>query len=254
MKLATQTLVVLFQIYFVLGAPPSSLQENRYTIVGGENVTITDYPYQVQVLINNEHSCGGSILNNKYILSAAHCFELYNASKVTVKVGSSYRTSGGEIFQVVNITSHPNFHPQKSLESDVAILELATNLTYGPGVAPTVVPSNATDFVDGDSAVATGWGFLVDEGEYADQLQAVTLPLITTETCQQSVYSTAVTQKMFCAGEGGKDTCTGDDGGPLVLNGVQVGISSWGGICGLAKNPGVYVKLSKFLPFINKYI
>ncbi|XP_030765757.1 trypsin-7-like, partial [Sitophilus oryzae] len=113
--------------YIYISATPLNLEQNRYTIVGGENASILDYPYQVEVLYSNSHSCGGSILNNKFILSAAHCFGSAQASDITIRAGSSYSASGGQILQVKTINAHPDYDPYTQ-ENDVAVLELATDL------------------------------------------------------------------------------------------------------------------------------
>ncbi|XP_030752524.1 transmembrane protease serine 9-like [Sitophilus oryzae] len=248
MKLALPVILVLFQIYFSL-ATPLNLEQNRYTIVGGENASILDYPYQVEVLYSNSHSCGGSILNNKFILSAAHCFGSAQASDITIRAGSSYSASGGQILQVKTINAHPDYDPYTQ-ENDVAVLELATDLTYGPGVAPIELPSNTTTFVDDQAANATGWGYTVRYGPYAAaQLQHITVSLLTTETCRSKYYNKYLYDSMICAGELGKDTCTGDSGGPLVSGGLQFGIVSWG-VCGADGFPGVYAKVTYYLPFI----
>lgn len=257
MALVVRAFLILFQIYFALATPPFVRGNIVPFIVGGNDANITDYPYQIEILVDNDHTCGGSILNNKFILTAAHCFLSINTSQVTVRVGSSYSTKEGEVIQAANITSHSGFNPSVNFnyENDVAIVELATNLTYSAGAAPTVLPSSTTTFEDGQASNATGWGLLTDSGPLSERLQVVTIPLITTETCQaQTIYSTQVTSKMFCAGEEGKSTCTGDSGGPLVSNGVQLGIVSWGGTCGGARTPAVYVKVSEYLQFIDDVI
>lgn len=255
----TATVVVLMLLAAVNGGPlshpllhmgPSSI---FVRIVGGQDANIADYPYQVSIMIDNQHACGGSILSATFILSAAHCFvEESRPSHITIRVGSSQRTSGGQIFAVKKINSHNSFNSD-TFDYDCAVVELSRALTYGVGVQPVRLPQSSTVIVNGQNGVATGWGLTTNDGDLANVLQVVTVPLITTATCQSNYYGSAISARMICAGAAGKDTCTGDSGGPLIVNGLQVGIVSWGDICGQASTPGVYTKVTEFLTWINQF-
>ncbi|CAG9766752.1 unnamed protein product [Ceutorhynchus assimilis] len=253
------SVVFLLGVCSLASGSPLSLKHSPRSdlirIVGGNDANIADYPYQVSILMYGEHSCGGSIITKDFILSAAHCFhDESRVSQFGVRVGSSLRTSGGQMFKVKKISSHPGFN-YDTFDNDVAVLELASSLTFGTGVQPIQLPSASTSFVNGQNSVATGWGLTSDNGDLATILQVVTVPLITTTSCQNSYsYGSAITPRMICAGSAGKDSCTGDSGGPLVSNGVQLGIVSWGQICGAAATPGVYTKITEFLPYINNII
>ncbi|CAG9860203.1 unnamed protein product [Phyllotreta striolata] len=250
----------------VHSAPNVSMRDvsngNRLKIVGGDNATITDYPYQVSVLFVQRgdllHGCGGSIINEFYILTAAHCTYGETEESTAVRVGSSIRNQGGTVYEVRKIHIHPRYNPE-TFDYDISVLELTSPLSYEPGVAAITLATEGTEITDGIEAVATGWGYMKDpkqHGILADQLQVVTLPVISTETCQNQYYQGAVSDRMFCAGydEGGKDTCMGDSGGPLVVAGIQIGVVSWGGICAAPKQPGAYTKLPVFEEYINSII
>ncbi|XP_066260719.1 trypsin 3A1-like [Euwallacea similis] len=224
-------------------------------IVGGHDADITDYPYQVSIMIDGQHVCGGSILTPNFILCAAHCFaDESRVSHITVRAGSSYRTSGGQIVATKKLNRHPYFDLD-TYDYDVSVVELATPLVYGAGVAPITLPESSTTFTDGQSSEVTGWGVTSNNGNLSDVLQVVTVPLITTATCQTGIYGNAITPRMICAGaEAGKDSCNGDSGGPLVTKGVQIGIVSWGDICAEASIPGVYTKLTDFVDYVTEII
>ncbi|XP_066148884.1 trypsin 3A1-like isoform X2 [Euwallacea fornicatus] len=178
-------------------------------IVGGQDANITDYPYQVSILIDGQHACGGSILTTTHILSAAHCFvDESRVSHITIRAGSSSRTSGGQILATKKINSHHDFN-MDTYDYDVAVLELATPLIFGTGVQPIPLPAASTTFPNGQSSVVTGWGLTSNNGDLASILQMVTVPLITTSTCQAGAYGNAISPRMICAGgEAGKDSCT----------------------------------------------
>ncbi|KAJ8976746.1 hypothetical protein NQ317_004298 [Molorchus minor] len=226
-------------------------------IVGGNPADIKDYPYQVSVLYDSTHACGGSILSERYVLTAAHCTYEITASHLSIRAGSSYHNSGGQVAQVSKINQHSQFNID-TYDYDISVLQLATSLVFGTGVAKISIVAATGTIKNGDTSVATGWGRLTNDGAIPVQLQVVSLPTITTATCQ-TYYGSGVggvTDRMFCAGydEGGKDTCQGDSGGPLVLSGTLIGITSWGDICGQAKSPGVYTKLSLFKSYVDSII
>uniref|UniRef100_A0AAR5Q3X1 Peptidase S1 domain-containing protein n=1 Tax=Dendroctonus ponderosae TaxID=77166 RepID=A0AAR5Q3X1_DENPD len=260
------TVIYLSGIFFLIfcafanGNPISNsslrrISQNSFVrIVGGQDADIADYPYQVSVLIDGQHACGGSIIANNFILSAAHCFaEESRASHITIRAGSTYRTTGGQVVQTKTITAHPNFN-EDTYDYDIAVVELASPLVLGTNVQTVSLPPSGTAFSNGENSVATGWGLTRNDGDLADVLQVVTLPLITTATCKSNYYGSAISSRMFCAGAAGKDSCFGDSGGPLVSDSIQLGIVSWGDVCGQASTPGVYTKVTEFLSFINSII
>ncbi|KAJ8918131.1 hypothetical protein NQ315_011588 [Exocentrus adspersus] len=223
-------------------------------IVGGQAVNISNYPYQVSVLCDGAHACGGSIISVSYILTAVHCTYEVTASRLSIRAGSSYHNSGGTVVKVSKIYQHSQFNSD-TYDYDVAVLKLASALTLGTNVATITLIAANLEIKDGDTAVASGWGRLTNDGVVPTQLQAVSLPTISTNTCTKYYGSSTggVTTRMFCAGyeAGGKDTCQGDSGGPLARSGVLIGITSWGDVCGAAKSPGVYTKLSLFRTYVD---
>ena len=104
-------------------------------------------------------------------------------------------------------------------------------------------------------SVVSGWGTLSSGGSLPSQLQAVEVYITSRSACDRAyaIYD-GITVNMICAGVtgGGKDSCQGDSGGPLVVNGVLVGIVSWGNGCALAKYPGVYSNVATLKSFITE--
>ncbi|GJQ84301.1 hypothetical protein Trydic_g5239 [Trypoxylus dichotomus] len=223
-------------------------------IVGGETVTIEDHPYQVSVQLLGSHWCGGSIISDRYIVSAAHCFD-WLTSWYSVRAGSSFQTSGGEEIDAEVITNHPSYDPN-TFEYDISIVYLASSLTFSPAVAIIPLPEQGLYVPEGTRAVVSGWGALTEGGASPTQLQAVGVPIVSNERCGAfyAVLGWDVTPSMLCAGydEGGRDACQGDSGGPLTIDGQLIGVVSWGAGCARANFPGVYANVPYLRSFITE--
>ncbi|KAI4459635.1 polyserase-related [Holotrichia oblita] len=223
-------------------------------IVGGSPVTIEDCPYQVSVLLLGSHRCGGAIISDRYVITAAHCFTIWPASWHTIRAGSSFHNSGGQVVGVNAIYNHPNFN-RANLDFDISILHLSSPLSFGPAAAPIPLPTQNQYYSDDTPAVVSGWGALIENGTAPLQLQAVWVPIVNNVRCGAlyEVEEYDVTDSMLCAGymSGGRDACQGDSGGPLVINGQLIGIVSWGEGCARANFPGVYASVSYSTSFIT---
>ncbi|VEN45707.1 unnamed protein product, partial [Callosobruchus maculatus] len=214
-------------------------------IVGGVPVTITDYPYQLSLRFSGSHTCGASILSSRFALTAGHCTLGLIPDVLTVRVGSSFRNRGGQVIQVSRVYIHPNFS-YATMDYDVSILELATDIQFSAAAAPVALIGRNLAYPQGTVAVISGWG-TVREGNLVlpSRLRATTVPLVSRRACF-FIYRDRVriTNRMICAGlaAGGRDTCQGDSGGPLVVNGYQVGIVSFGVGCARTNEPGANLK------------
>ncbi|KAK3885984.1 hypothetical protein Pcinc_009843 [Petrolisthes cinctipes] len=215
-------------------------------VVGGTDTTIEEYPWQC-ALTSSRYStnpfCGCSIVNNRYIVTAAHCVDGANPNSFTVAVGSTDITRSTTRVGVSSITVHESYN-DNNLSNDIAVLELSSPLTFSDTVMPVCAPNTNNNFV-GQTATATGWGTLRSGGSQPSILQKVDLPVISNSQCA-SRYNFNIPNVMICATEAGKDTCQGDSGGPLVVPNDSVyslvGITSWG--IGCATNPGVYTRVT----------
>ncbi|KAF2885459.1 hypothetical protein ILUMI_20739 [Ignelater luminosus] len=231
------------------GLPIRPMLDGR--IVGGEDADIKDLPYQLSLQSDGWHICGASILSPTRAVTAAHC--IYGASEsteFTVRAGSSFRGSGGQISKVLRIYQHPAYNPS-NFDYDVAVLAIE-ELTFGTGVAAISLHKPNEELAVGTEGTISGWGTLSSGGSAADHLQVVKVPKVSDDYCQAAYGS--ITPRMTCHGyeEGGKDSCQGDSGGPNVANNELVGIVSWGRGCASAGYPGVYTKVAD--PEINEYI
>jgi len=222
-------------------------------IVGGKDVNIEDYPYQLSLLYYGSHICGASIVSENIAVTAAHCTYGSSASYLSVRASSSIKGSGGQVVSVAKIHQHPKFD-YFNIDYDISVLELSSPITLGTGAQPIALPEENEDVPGGTNSVVSGWGALREGGSSPSQLQAVEVPIVTLQKCKDAYGSSSITERMLCAGftEGGKDACQGDSGGPLVANGKLVGAVSWGYGCARPNYPGVYASVPNLRAYIKE--
>ncbi|KAF5307104.1 hypothetical protein FQR65_LT18461 [Abscondita terminalis] len=214
-------------------------------IVGGLSTTIDRRPYQLSLQTRGNHICGASIIGPNVALTAAHCTDGMRSFTLSVRSGSTYRGSGGQVHQVVTICQHPLYN-SALIDYDVAVVKINPQFQLSNNVKHIPLQPVNQEVPVGAVAVVSGWGTTTEGGSSSQSLQEVSLPHVSDQSCKQSYGSSKITQRMFCFGytRGGQDSCQGDSGGPLVYNGAQVGIVSWGNGCARHGYPGVYTKIS----------
>ncbi|XP_018572008.1 trypsin-3 isoform X2 [Anoplophora glabripennis] len=221
-------------------------------IVGGEATSIATYPYQISLQLLSTHICGGAIISSDWIITAAHCVvDSPVPSYLSVRAGSSTRNSGGQVYTVVKVISHPSFLTS-TLDYDVALLQLSSSISTTNASAISLAASG-TGPAANLTAVVTGWGATSEGGSAATTLQVVEVPVISRTDCE-TAYPLRLTDRMFCAGilgVGGKDACQGDSGGPVVIDGLLYGLVSWGDGCARDDAPGVYTNLQVLRDWIS---
>uniref|UniRef100_A0A5F9C1T5 Peptidase S1 domain-containing protein n=1 Tax=Oryctolagus cuniculus TaxID=9986 RepID=A0A5F9C1T5_RABIT len=249
---------------------PCGERENKPLIVGGVESARGRWPWMVSLIREKKQVCGGSLLNRRWVMSAAHCFAKYaDVDSWRVQVGQlrsgsfpeRFRTYIGVSYRVKKIIIHPR---STRLRHDIALLQLASRVYYTPNTRPVCVLSSTAMFQHRHDCWATGWGFISDNGTEIPppyNLREVQLAIINNTWCNHLYSLPAVRyfvwDDMICAGRegGGADTCGGDSGGPLVcdIDGIwyQVGIVSWGEGCGLRTRPGVYTNVSQHFKWIK---
>lgn len=231
-------------------------------VVGGSKVTSNKFPWMAAIITRNTNAldgqfCGGSLIADKWILTAAHCIENEKADAVSVLLGQpGLEGSGGETINVARIIEHPDY--QRQGYPDIALLELSSSSNANPILLPTrenpVAAAN-------ELATVIGWGQVSETGSYSSQLLETTLPIVAHQQCLTAYkgFENIIEDAMICAGtpSGDKDSCYGDSGGPLFVSSgqsyVQAGVVSFGKECGLANVPGVYARVSSYHDWISAY-
>ncbi|XP_027455020.1 coagulation factor XI isoform X6 [Zalophus californianus] len=246
--------------------PPHLLSECttkiKPRIVGGTASVPGEWPWQITLHITSptqRHLCGGSIIGNQWILTAAHCFDEVESPKIlrvySGILNQSEIKKNTSFFGVQEIIIHDQYEVAES-GYDIALLKLETAINYTDAQRPICLPSKGDRNVIYTDCWVTGWGYQKLRGKIQNTLQKANIPLVTTEECQIRYRRHKISSKMICAGykEGGKDACKGDSGGPLSCKHNEVwhlvGITSWGEGCGQRERPGVYTNVVKYVDWI----
>ena len=238
-------------------------------IVGGAPITISSTPWQASLSIRNSSNptlCGASIIGTSWLVTAAHCVAGSTPSSISAFVGITNLSgrSSQNALAVSGITINPSWN-SATFNGDIALLQLTTPLTFSSNVQPIALPLTqdpATWPAAGTTAQISGWGSTSFGGGYSDALSAANVSILggpNENTCG-SYGSSFTSFDKICAGNvgGGVDTCQGDSGGPLVVStaagAVLAGLTSVGNDCALANFPGIYARITTFLPWINQYV
>lgn len=128
------------------------------------------------------------------------------------------------------------------------IAQVAKPFEIGPNVKP--VPLNKNPLRPGTVVMLSGWGAVSEDGDRTYTLQKVEVPIVPQWECKWLYTHTELSDDMFCAGRAGRDSCSGDSGGPVVANGLLVGVVSWGEGCAHPGYPGIYASVEKLRKWI----
>lgn len=227
-------------------------------IVGGEKAP-SMIPWQVSLKFLHPsygsmfHYCGGTILDEKTILTAAHC-KVWKGDKVL----AGQTGTNGKTIEVIGVVKNPyNPFNETSLNNDVLILKLAQSLEFSDKIQPACLPKRKFFPPNGTICYASGWGTKKYGGSQGPMvLQYAAIPLISNQDCSIKYTNvTGITENMICAGREGVDSCQGDSGGPLVCidqdKPIITGIVSFGVGCGWGEFPGVYARVTSFMRWIK---
>ncbi|XP_037833029.1 ST14 transmembrane serine protease matriptase b isoform X2 [Kryptolebias marmoratus] len=245
------------------GMPP--FRSSR--IVGGQTAREGEWPWQVSLHFDrSKHTCGASVLNNRWLLTAAHCVQ--DDRHIRYSQASLWQAFLGLHTQgltnewtvtrnIQQIIAHPNYN-KVSFDNDLALMKLDSDVSLNQHIWPICLPSSTYDFPAGQEAWITGWGTTQEGGELAKSLQKAQVRIINSTVCR-GLMQDQITDGMLCAGvlKGGVDACQGDSGGPLAVTNpsgrvFQAGVVSWGEGCALRNKAGVYTRVTKFCDWIKQ--
>lgn len=233
-------------------------KKNR--IVGGQETEINQYPWMALMLYSGRFYCGATLINDRYVLTAAHCVNGFSADRITVRLLEHDRstTTEAQSFErgVERVVKHAGYN-SATYNNDIALVRLDKPVDFtGGALRPVCMPTPGKSFT-GLEGVVTGWGAVHEHGSIATSLQEVKVPIMSNSECRKSGYGASrITDNMICAGvkKGGRDACQGDSGGPLhVNNGTHqiVGVVSWGEGCAKPNYPGVYTRVNRYGTWIR---
>ncbi|CAM4762155.1 unnamed protein product [Rotaria magnacalcarata] len=242
-------------------------------IIGGEEVLSHSWGWMVGLYRSNSYFCGGSLIESDLIITAAHCMkpELTTLANIKVIAGSnslSNRDGQGQIRHVHEVFVHPDFDNNLKV-NDIAIIRLSSPFDISISKIATICLPAAVTLesiakleypVPGTALVVIGWGVIsTSNPNPSTSLQQVTVQAVesTSSDCKTHAQEMANVTLQFCAGVsgGGKDSCQGDSGSPIMAffgnRWYIMGITSIGYGCALPGHPGIYTRLAYYIPFIE---
>ncbi|KAM8820314.1 transmembrane protease serine 6 [Eudromia elegans] len=239
------------------------LQAPLSRIVGGADSVEGEWPWQASLQVRGHHICGGTLIADRWVISAAHCFQeerLASPSVWTIYLGKYLQnaTSHTEVsFKVERLFLHP-YYEEDSHDYDVALLQLDHPVISSPSIQPICLPAPSHLFEPGLHCWITGWGAIKEGGRISNTLQKVDVQLIQQDICSEA-YHYMISPRMLCAGyhKGKKDACQGDSGGPLACKEPSgkwflAGLVSWGMGCARPNYYGVYTRITQVLGWMNQ--
>lgn len=231
-------------------------------IVGGTEVDMNEYPWQAALVSRRSSQvfCGGTLINNRYVLTAAHCINNIKAHHTEVLLGNHLQKKQDPTEIRVNvkrIIKHP-YYNEKNMDRDLALVELASDLdlaALAPEIRPACLPETPDNKYIDVPAVVSGWGTTSTGSKQTNDLREAVLQTMTNEECNTMYGNGEIQPDMLCAASQGKDSCQGDSGGPLVTeeDGLFsiIGVVSWGYDCASNEYPGVYARVTSELDWIK---
>ncbi|XP_070596619.1 transmembrane protease serine 12-like [Erythrolamprus reginae] len=246
--------------------PAVGISESR--IIGGQNSEEGAWPWQVslQKYVHSGgfiHFCGGTLLNNSTVLTAAHCCTKARSPEIWRAVIGLHHLFKHKTYSVkrrVKAIKIYYSYDQRKYKNDIAIFQLSKSIIFNDYIQPICLPNATLDLTSDMKCFIIGWGMKKEKGKASAILQEAQLKIFSQAECnQRDWHAGKIPDTAFCAGSetGTVDTCQGDSGGPLVcyLSDSKyyiVGITSYGIGCGRIKSPGIYTNLPKFMYWVRK--
>ncbi|XP_044016686.1 chymotrypsin-2-like [Aphidius gifuensis] len=233
------------------------LKQGKSRIINGVNAELGEIPYQVslQEKYDDFHFCGGSILNSKYVLTAAHCVVSKPVSLVQVVAATVNLMEPLATYNAKEIIVHSEYDVLDSWRNDIALVAIEGEFIT-TALLNYVQLANANQKIPAESpAIVSGWGRTSVGGSSPMHLQKAQIYIVEQEVCKK-IYDgvkESIHETHICARHPNKQSgaCNGDSGGPLTVDGQQVGIVSWSYSCALQTHPTVYTRVSQYRDWIR---
>jgi len=236
------------------------------TVVGGKTAKKGFWPWQVAISYKGIFRCGGTLVNERFVVTAAHCIPSRNVEGYKIVLGDHNRLVDEKTEQkigVKKITVHPDYKPK--VRNDIALIEIDQDAILTTYITPACLPSASEEISAGTKCFITGWGRMYISDTAANVLQEAPLEILHSNQCQRRTERDRKFYRstMLCARNPKNiftSGCHGDSGGPLVCENaagrmVLQGVVSWGSsTCDALDRATVFTKVTAFMPWIKKFI
>ncbi|XP_055374771.1 brachyurin-like [Condylostylus longicornis] len=249
-----ETLSILFVITLV-----ANCFKIEPRIISGKHATKGQLPWQVLIKKVGLVWCGGSIIADEWVLTAAHCTK--GEKSLELVFGIIHVKEPGISMKSNQFTEHPQYNPS-NLNYDISLIKLPQKLTFNNFIKPITLNKNPDQFT-GQLCTISGWGYMSDEDLiHSDNLLYAKVNVITRDNCIEFYGEDYVTDDTICtlgSNLSDESICSGDSGGALVIddgsNPIQIGINSFVADerC-TEKIPAGYIRVSSFINFIESVI
>ncbi|XP_065093779.1 collagenase-like [Ochlerotatus camptorhynchus] len=240
-----------------LGVSVRSAPSEESRIINGKDAELGQFPYQALLKIdtpNGRALCGGSVLNEEWILTAGHCVQ--DASSFEITMGTinlkSTEDDGRVVMNSTEYIQHEDYNGQDA-SNDIAVIKLPQRVQFSNRIQAVQLPTGHDDY-NRKMATVSGWGKTRDMGGVAQRLQYATIQVIRNNECRL-VYPSSIQPTTLCCRGDQQSTCNGDSGGPLVLDDDKtlIGVVSFGHVIGCEKKlPVAFARVTEFADWIRE--
>ncbi|KMQ90865.1 mite allergen der f 3-like protein [Lasius niger] len=205
---------------------------------------------------NSFHFCGGSILNERYVITAAHCVEDKIPADIIIVAGTVNLNRPSIKRVIKQVIFHEEYDPSNSWLNDIALIKVFTPFKPSGNIGFVTLPKQDEAVQQGTAARVSGFGRISEDGSGSKVLQQATIYITDQEYCKNmynkilyDIYDTHI-----CANDPNisRGSCKGDSGGPLIVNGKLVGLVSWAKGCSLTDYPTVFTRVPSYIDWIEK--
>ncbi|NP_001134836.1 Proproteinase E precursor [Salmo salar] len=250
---------------YAYGCGTPTFEPNTIRIVNGEDARAHSWPWQISMQVKHgsrwHHTCGGTLIGSRWVLTAGHCVWPGDVYRVVMgEHDQSVQEGTEQIRDVLRILVHPDWDINMvAAGNDLALLKLDKAPIMNENVGLACLPEAGEIPAHGDACFISGWGNLYTHGPMPDKLQQALLPVVGNSVCRQSDWwGMVVKDTMICAGGGEVSGCNGDSGGPLNCKGADgkwyvQGVTSFvsSRVCNEVKKPTVFTRISAFTDWLS---
>ncbi|XP_055389933.1 uncharacterized protein LOC129618930 [Condylostylus longicornis] len=243
-------------------------------IIGGKAAEIGEYPHMAALGYGTGEltwDCAGSLISDRYVLTAGHCVSSRTNQPVMVRMGrNNIKEDDPDDLAptdvtIENVTLHRRYRSSESY-NDIALIKLSRPVTFQSGLHPACLYTKTEDLNEAMNLTIAGWGTTnISTRAKSDFLQKATVRTVPFEKCSTISALTndrrllrGLLNSQLCANDDTADTCQGDSGGPLLIANDErvstiIGITSFGISCA-TEIPGVYTRVASYLDWIESIV